>query len=446
MIRAFGVCVLVSLFIGLLPGCAKVSGPHPEDGEQRPGSREAESQPEFQDRTRSSGLQAGYRNGREANRYAILESLGGGVGILDYDGDGVPDIFAPGGGEFGDGKTLVPEANSLYRGSRELSYFDAAMVAGCRECSRYTHGCAIADADNDGFPDIVVTGYGGLQFLRNLGDGTFQETADRSGLTDALWSSSAGWGDVNGDGCVDLYVAHYTDWSFENDPSCPGPGPDGRDVCPPRAFGPLDDTLFISDGQGGFTDGSNAAGLVSGGKGLGVLLSDFDHDNDTDIYVANDTTANFLYVNDGSGVFAEEGLQSGTSMDDRGSPNGSMGTITADFDDDLLPDLWVTNFESETSALYRNLGGCRFQHISRDSGVAAVGALFVGFGTDAADFDADGDVDIVIANGHVVYHPAGGEAAQEPLFLENQGNGVFVRRIPGPEGGYFQRTHVGRGL
>ncbi len=400
----------------------------------------------FVDISESSNVHFDYQNGRESRLYAILESLGGGCAALDFDRDGKVDIFAPGGGAFSEGSQINGQASSLLRANPALKWESVADAAGCSISRFYSHGCTVADADSDGFADIVVTGYGGLQFFKNLGDGTFVELAADTGLNDKLWSSSAGWGDLNGDGFADLYVAHYADWSFANNPACPGAGPDGRDVCPPREFQPLDDALYLNNADGSFLESSQASGLVPGGKGLGVLLGDFDQDLDTDIYVANDTTPNFLYQNDGTGQLTEIGLASGTALDDRGVPNGSMGTATADFDGDGLPDLWVTNFEMETFGLYRNRGQCQFQHVSRDSGVNAIGSRLVGFGTVAEDFDLDGDVDIVVSNGHVIYYPTGGETAQVPVYLENQGNGVFRKISPGQDEGYFQTKHVGRGL
>ena len=400
----------------------------------------------FEDVSSDPDIHFEYHNGREQGLYAIVESLGGGCAALDFDRDQVIDIFAPGGGTFVDQKEAIGLDSSLLRGEHSMRWSRVAEIAGCAKSTTYSHGCSVGDADGDGFPDIIVTGYGPLQFLRNQGDGTFIESAAESQLTDKLWSSSAGWGDLNGDGFLDLYVAHYANWSFENNPKCPGGGPDGRDVCPPRAFEALDDVLYLSNGNGSFVDATHECGLVSGGKGLGVLLADFDHDADTDIYVANDTTPNFLYQNDGTGHFQEIGLASGTALDERGTPNGSMGTAMGDFNKDGLPDLWVTNFEMETFGLYRNLGECRFQHLSRDSGVNAIGSKYVGFGTVAADFDLDGDLDLAVANGHVVYHPKGNDTAQLPVYLENLGSGTFRRIEPGPSGGYFQSPHVARGL
>lgn len=389
---------------------------------------------------------AAYHNGREANRYAILESLGGGGAIWDYDGDGHADVSLPGGGEFAGTKELRGRPHHLWRGAGQGTLLDVTSPAGAGLSSRYTHGCAVGDWNDDGFADLLITGYGGLELWSNLGDGTLREVHAEAGLTDPSWSSSAGWADVNRDGWLDLYVAHYVDWSLEHDPECRGNGPTGRDVCPPREFRGLDDTLFLNTGEGGFRPAGKDIGLVPEGKGLGVLLADFDQDADIDIYVANDTTDNFLYWNDGTGRFREGGLIAGVALDDRAQPNGSMGLALGDFEGDLLPDLWVTNFEQETFSLYRNLGERSFQHVSRASGVTAIGSVYVGFGTVAEDFDLDGDEDLAVLNGHIIYHPPNSTEAQVPVFLENLGTARFQRTVPDPEGGYFHQRHQGRGL
>jgi hypothetical protein len=434
------------VIVGVVLGCEhhprKVAGPAPS----ATGASTDSTRFRFEDHGARFVKPAAYHNGREARRYAILESLGGGGAIWDYDGDGWLDVSLPGGGEFDGPTRLRGRPHHVWRGVGDGSFQEVTAPAGAGRSSRYTHGCAVGDWNSDGFADLLITGYGGVELWSNLGDGTLREVHAETGLTDASWSSSAGWADVNGDGWLDLYVAHYVDWSFDHDPECRGQGPTGRDVCPPREFRGLDDTLFLNSGGGTFTAACQEVGLVPEGKGLGVLLADFDHDADVDIYVANDTTDNFLYWNDGMGRFQEGGLVAGVALDDRAQPNGSMGLALGDFEGDLLPDLWVTNFEQETFALYRNLGERSFQHVSRASGVTALGSVYVGFGTVAEDFDLDGDEDLAVLNGHIIYHPPNSTEAQEPVFLENVGKARFQRTIPHPEGGYFQQRHQGRGL
>lgn len=400
----------------------------------------------FTDRTADSGINFQYRNGEEADRYAILESLGGGLALIDFDRDGREDLCIAGGGRF-DSSTNAPVGVplGLFRNlgvARFAAVGDAAMVAGSRY---YHHGIICADYDGDGFPDFLVTGYGGLQLYRNLGDGTFEEVAESAGLQDRLWSSAAAWGDLNGDGHLDLFVVHYVDWSDENDPLCPGPPGHPRDVCPPRSFQGLPDTLYLSRGDGTFVDVSTEMNLRRDAKGLGVLIADLDLDGDLDIYVTNDTVENHLYRNDSGERLVDVSLISGTSLSQRGMPDGSMGVGLLDYNLDGLPDLWVVNYEEESAALYRNEGQLMFQHVSEATGVAAVGGMYVGWGTVGTDLNLDGLEELVVSNGHVIRYPTRSTIRQQPLLLKNQGQGQF-RNIASSVGGYFQEQHPGRGV
>jgi enediyne biosynthesis protein E4 len=445
----FGCLLAAVAVLSLMMGCRRPEAVRPGTAEGSGDERTERELPQsllrWRDITGESGVEITYRNGRESQVYSIVESLGGGTGACDYDRDGRADLFFTGGGQF-EGHALSGLPSRLFRNLTGERFEEVAAVARVAEPHTYTQGCCIGDYDGDGFGDVLVTGYAGLQLLRNCGDGTFEEVARQAGLTDPLWSSSAAYGDFNGDGATDLYVTHYVDWSFENDPVCPSPWPEhDRDVCPPRAFKGLPDTLYYSQGDGTFRDVSAEAGLRDDGKGLGVITADFDHDGDIDIYVANDMVDNFLYQNDGTGHFEEVALLTGTATDFEGKPNGSMGLAVCDYDNNLAPDLWVTNFEQETFALYRNDGAGNFVHVSREAGITALGNLFVGFGTAMGDFDLDGDEDTLISNGHVVYYPTIGTLRQSPVVLENIGNGRFVR-LPAETGSYFAQEHLGRGL
>ena len=398
----------------------------------------------FVDVTAGSGIEFVYRNDEEAGHFSILESLGGGVGLFDYEGDGQLDLFAPGGGTFGGGGKVSGLPSVLYRNLGGGTFAEVSAKALVREARHYSHGVAVADCDNDGFPDLLVTGYGGLMFYHNQGDGTFAEQAVPAGLIDTLWSSSAGWGDIDGDGALDVYVAHYANWSFDNHPFCEGPTRKQREVCSPRFFEPLPDLLYFSNTDGTYRDASSQAGLRKDGKGLGVLIADIDLDRKLDIYVANDTVPNFLYLNAGSGKLTDGSLISGASLGATGAADGSMGVDLGDFNLDGLPDIWVSNFERESNALYRNEGKGFFQHISQSTGVTAVGALYVGWGTMFLDYDRDADEDLFVSNGHVIRYPVNAPLRQTPLLLENL-EGERVVNVAPAAGRFFTRPHMGRG-
>lgn len=426
-----------------MAGCTS-STPKPADRVETA----VEPQYVFQELTAQATILPAYENGESGRAFSIVESLGGGCGVLDFDRDGRWDIWLPGGGMLdGANETINGLPSALFRSlSHDGEFVDASTKARIDVADYYTHGCSVADVDSDGFPDVLVTGYGGLQFFHNQGDGTFQECAQINGLTDGQWSTSTGFADFNGDGNVDLYVTHYVDWSWENNPRCRSAPPNPlEDVCTPSRFAGLNDSLYLSNGDGTFVDASKTAGLVPEGKGLGVIIADLDHDADVDIYVANDTTENFLYLNDGQAQFEEIGLVSGTSLDHRGTPNGSMGLAVLDYDGDRLPDIWVTNYENETFSMYRNMQHGNFLCVTESTGITALGTLYVGFGTSAADVDLDGDEDIVVSNGHVQQHPGTSSVAQQALLLLNDGHGRLTRKQL-PSSQYFSTQHRGRAV
>lgn len=410
--------------------------------------------PPFADATAAAGIDFTHRNGEEAGHFAILETLGGGVALVDYDRDGLLDVFLPGGGHF-EGQKVLGRSCRLYRNLGGFRFEDSTARAGLDAVDfPYSHGAAAFDADRDGWPDLLVTGYSRLVLLRNepgeRGGRRFADATARAGLGDELWSTSAGCGDLDGDGWPEVYVAHYCDWGFgANHPTdCGQPGR-GRDVCMPRRFSPLPHTLYRNNRDGTFTDVSAAAGLRRDGKGLGVLVADLNNDARPDVYVANDTDDNFLYLNAGRpGELAlrEDGRPAAAARDDRGNANGSMGIAAADFDRSGLASVVVTNFEGELPALYRNRSAgprAKFAYDTGGSGLATVGTGSVSWGAGFGDFDRDGWEDLLIVSGHVLRSPVRGGRGQRPTLAWNRGG----RLVPAASAGwpYLGGPHDARG-
>ncbi|HVK15967.1 MAG TPA: CRTAC1 family protein [Fimbriiglobus sp.] len=485
------VVVLVSAAVTALLARRGQDEPHPVD----PPRAEAW----FEDVSAASGIDLVYRNGEEANQYAIIESLGGGAGLIDYDGDGRLDVFLTGGGTFAgpDHTQIVGRSCRLYQNLGGWRFRDVTGVAGLDAVGGepwfYTHGCAVADYDNDGWPDLLVTGYGRHALFRNekderTGSRRFREVTREAGLRGShFWGTSAAFADLDGDGYADLYICQYVDWSFANNPRCPGYSAEfDRDICSPTQFEARPHALYRNNGNGTFADVGKEAGLHTQrrdgeyeqldhlspvslerlrradmdrdyGKGLGVVVADIDGDGRPDVYVANDTTDKYLYLNHskpGRLRLDDIAVFSGSARDERGAPNGSMGVDAADCDATGRPSLLVTNYQNELPALYRNLsapGKPRFVYGTAQAGLAAMGSHNVGFGTGFLDVDNDGWEDIVIVNGHVIRHPSSSSVRQKPILFRNGGRRGKSSSLSftdaGDSGGAFFRTaHQSRGL
>jgi enediyne biosynthesis protein E4 len=397
----------------------------------------------FREVTTPSQIRFTYRNDQDHSGYSILESLGGGVGVFDFDGDSRLDLFFPGGGQFND-REISGVNSGLFRNLSGWEFADVTTSSGIGPSRHFSHGASVADFNEDGFDDVLVTGYGGLTLYQNQGDGTFREVVG-SGLDESSWSSSAAWGDFTGDGVLDLYVAHYVDWSFDNNPKCDGPPGHPQDVCPPRQFAGLPHRFYFGNGDGTFRNATAETGVSPVGKGLGVVAADIDRDGDLDLYVTNDTERNILLFNDGRGRFEDVSLSSGTAFGELGTADGSMGVDVGDFNNDGLPDIWVSNYERETNALYKNFGNGIFRHVSQSVGVASLGTNFVGWGTRFFDADLDGDEDLIVSNGHVIRFPKNSPRLQRPVMLENS-QGQRFTNVAETAGDYMTSAHCGRGL
>lgn len=411
--------------------------------QQAKGLEPRESSIRFVDRTAESGIDFSPSTGAEAGHLTILETLGSGTGVADFDADGQLDVFIAGGGTLD--KDVQPSGKppGLFRQVSIWSFDNVTALANVDAAPFYSHGVAVADWNNDGFTDVLLTGYHGLLLYENLGDGTFADVSAASGIASEAWSTSAAWADFNGDSALDLFVVNYVDWTPENHSDCFVLG--GRDVCSPTGYTAQQDYLFLANGDGTFVEAATQRGIQPDGKGLAVLAGDIDLDGDVDLYVANDTTPNQLYWNDGDAGFTESGLISGTALGENASADGSMGVDLGDFNGDGLPDLWVANYENQSFALYRNEGHRTFEHVSAVTGITSVGQTFVGFGTAFDDFDRDGDSDLVAVNGHVMTREVNSSFLQRPLLFENLNHQRF-REVAESAGSWFRNRHMARGL
>ena len=398
---------------------------------------------------RAAGLKLAVTFGSAEKRY-IVERPGTGLAFFDADGDGDLDLYLVNGLEFGqEGKPDAP-SDALYRNNGDGTFTDITRRAGIVD-GRWGAGALAGDYDNDGDKDLYVTNFGPNALYRNNGDGTFTDVGREAGVDDPRWSTSAAWLDYDLDGDLDLYVADHVEYDRANPPKmdkrCVWRGFDVG--CGPLFYTPLPHHLYRNNGDGTFADVSAAAGISkTPGYGFGVVAGDFDNDGDPDIFVANDSMANFFWRNNGDGTFTDVALQSGAAYDEDGREQAGMGVDFGDINNDGLWDLFVTNFSEDHNTLRRNDGRLFFTDISFTSGVGENSLPYLGWFTKFFDFDNDGDQDIVVANGHVWPEADRFAAthgyAQEPLLYANRGDGTF-RDVSLAAGEIFSRRAVSRG-
>jgi enediyne biosynthesis protein E4 len=393
---------------------------------------------EFQDVARRAGIAFVHERGATPE-HRLPETMGAGMAWLDYDNDGRMDLFVVQSGKLPQGG-----AGRLYRNEGGGRFTDVTEKAGLRT-KVYGMGAAAADFDNDGWTDLYVTGFGRNVLYRNNGDGTFSDVTEKSGTAGSGWSTSAAWGDLDGDGLLDLVVARYVDTAPEATFFCGDPATKRRDYCDPQLYAPMAPLLLHNEGHGTFRDVSAESGIGrSKGKGLGIVVSDFDGDGRPDIYIVCDTTMNLSFHNLGGNRFDDESLASGLGVNVNGRPQGGMGVDAGDLDGDGRIDVGVTNFEAELNSFFANLGDGVFEDRSAASGFGGPSFAFSGFGLNFLDAGNRGALDAFVANGHVLDRPklSVSTRAERPFLMENDGSGHFREAGCGDA---FRGTYVARG-
>jgi hypothetical protein len=406
----------------------------------------------FVDVTAASGVDFLHQAPHSSRKY-LLETMGSGVALFDYDNDGRLDLFLVNGAPFGDfvPKGTIPQKtdpkywNRLYHQKPDGGFEDVTAKAGLAGTG-YGMGVAVGDYDNDGFQDLYVTALGGNRLYHNNGNGTFTDVTEKAGVAGSGWSTSAAWVDLYGDGSLDLVVLRYIKWDWD-DVRC-GP-PDDRGYCHPDVFEPISMLVYRNNGNGTFTEESHKLGLDKPAKALGVAIADYDRDGHPDICIANDSMIEFLFHNKGNGTFEEVGLESGVATDADGHTFAGMGIDFSDYNNDGWPDLAISDLANQKYALYRNNRDGTFTYDSDTTSVSRMTLQHSGWGLRFMDYDNDGWKDLLIAQGHdldtIEKSFPNLHYREPPLLLRNIGGQRFVNVGP-VSGSLFQQRWVGRGL
>jgi len=403
--------------------------------------------PRFRDVATEAGLTVPHFNAADG-QFRLVETMGSGVGLIDYEGDGWLDIFVPQGCPLPSDPAQRRYTARLYRNNRDGTFADVTEAAGVG-FNGYGLGVAVGDYDGDGHDDLYVSAFGGGVLYHNNGDGTFTDVTESARVVGTGWGTSCAFADLDGDGHVDLYVAHYLSETV-NDRGQPTVScnalPGALGYCPPAAFAAEPDALYRNNGDGTFREISREAGVTTpAGKGLGVAIADWDDDGRLDVFVANDQTPNALFHNLGGMKFEEVAESWGLGYNESGDLRAGMGVAVGDYDGDGRTDLLVTNFYEEASTLYRNAAPGRFVVETSQARLTAPSRSKLGFGTGFLDYDNDGRLDLFVANGHVNdVRPLGIPYAMTPQLFRGVGRGKFAE-ASSQAGPYFQAAWLGRG-
>jgi enediyne biosynthesis protein E4 len=402
----------------------------------------------FSDVTQQAGISWRHFNGESPDRF-LIETMGGGVAFLDFDGDGLEDLFFLQGGETPHGKSSFPPHNALYRNLGNGRFEDVATKAGIDRIDFYGMGVAVADCDNDGFPDLYVTGYPAGALFHNNGDGTFTNVTDRAGVKNSgRWAASAAWFDFDRDGFLDLVVTNYARFSFDDPKKCELNG--RRTYCEQKVYPGMPLTLYHNNRDGTFTDVSEKSGVAKlVGRALGIVSVDVNDDGWPDLFVARDASPNLLLINKRNGTFEDAAVDADVAYESHGMAKAGMGVDTGDVNGDGRPDFVVTNFNDEYHSLFLSTSASSYADKTVPSRLAAYTKSFVGWGVHFIDYDNDGNLDLLIANGHInqVIETTRVDVKykEPPLLLRSDGNGVFSN-VRAQAGSAFRSEYRARGL
>jgi hypothetical protein len=416
-------------------------------------SRLARALPEptypFEEITSStSGISWKHVAGKSPEKY-LPETTGAGCAFVDYDNDGWMDLYLVNSGKCDFFAPAQPLRNALYHNNRDGTFTDVTVMAGV-EGGGFGQGVAVGDYDGDGFPDLYVTQYGRSILYHNNGNGTFTDVTEKAGVAAPGWASSAVWFDYDNDGRLDLFVCRFVDFDKAKSKDCHAGEDAKRGYCIPHLYKPMASWLFHNNGDGTFTDVSRSSGIGNFlGKAWGVVATDINNDGRMDLFVANDTVANFLFVNRGEGKFEEVGTTAGVAYSSEGRPRSGMGLDSADIDEDGWMDLFVANIDHEMFSLYRNNHDETFDDLANATGIGAATRLMSGWGLKFFDYDNDGNLDLFLANGNpddLIEELTQNQVRyREPMILFHN-NGKKWENVSASSGPVFSKSFSARGL
>jgi len=414
-----------------------------------PSALPAQSRLAFQDIVGAAGITFSHDNAASPEKF-LIETMGSGCGWIDYNQDGLLDLYLVNSAGTPAYKPAHPLRSALYRNNGDGSFTDVTLKAGVGAEGLFGMGIAVGDYDNDGFPDLFVCGYGRCILYRNNGDGTFTDVTALAGVANSgRWASSAAWFDYDNDGRLDLVIANYVDWSPERNVYCGDRGPGMRSYCHPDDFNPQPPTLYHNNGDGTFTAVSKSSSIgLKAGNGLGIVTFDYDNDGWQDIFIANDHIPNFLFKNNRNGTFTELGYLAGVAVSGDGQFEAGMGCDAADTTGAGRMDLVVTHLDMQLARFYQNLGDGSFDDATFRSKLGYATFHMSGFGTRFVDYDNDSHNDLFMANGHVLdnierYH-SDTKYAEPKLMFRNRGGGAF-ENVSDQLGSDFAFPRVSRG-